>query len=137
MKKVLITVIASLCSLGISADDTTPGITVSKADGSSTSMPLVELQSIKFNEDSMVITKKDNKQQRFAIDEIAIIKFEDVATAINVLTSGDAANSNISIADSSGRTVYKGNAADAAHAKLPTGIYVISANGKSHKVMIK
>lgn len=137
MKKELITGIAALCSLSIFADDVTPGITVSKTDGSSTSIALSELQSIKFGEGSMVMNMRDNSQQCFAIGEIAIITFEDVATAINTLTRGNATNGNICIADISGRTVYNGIAADAEHVRLPAGIYVITTNGKIHKVMIK
>lgn len=137
MKKELITIIAALCSLSMSADDVTPGITVSKTDGSSASIPLTTLQSIKFSDGNMAINMKDKSQQTFTIDEIAIIKFEDIATAINTLSCGNTSNSNISISDLSGHTVYKGKAADAIQTKLPAGIYVITTNGKSYKVMIK
>lgn len=137
MKKELIIVIATLCSLSMSADDVTPGITVSKTDGSSASIPLTMLYSIKFCDDNMVINMKDNSQQVFTIDEIAIITFEDIATAINTLSSENTNNCNISISDLSGRTIYKGKAAEAIQTKLPAGIYVITINGKSYKVMIK
>lgn len=137
MKKELITIIATLCSLSMSADDVTPGITVSKTDGSSASIPLTTLQSIKFSDGNMVINLKDKSQQTFIIDEIAIIKFEDIATAINTLSCGNISNSNISICDLSGHTVYKGKAAEAKQTKLPAGIYVMTINGKSYKVMIK
>lgn len=137
MKKELITIIATLCSLSMSADDVTPGITVSKTDGSSASIPLTTLQSIKFSDGNMVINLKDKSQQTFIIDEIAIIKFEDIATAINTLSCGNISNGNISICDLSGHTVYKGKAAEAKQTKLPAGIYVMTINGKSYKVMIK
>lgn len=137
MKKGLITAIATLCSLSLYADDVTPGITISRTDGSSTSIPLSELQSIKFNDGSMIVNKKDRKQQCFIIDEIAIITFEDITTAINVLTRGNLSNGSISITDMSGRTVYTGKVTDAGHTRLPAGIYVLRANGKTCKVRIK
>ena len=137
MKKELITIIAMLCSLSMSADDVTPGITVSKTDGSNASIPLTTLQSIKFSDGNMVINLKDKSQQTFSIDEIAIIKFEDIATAINTLSCGNTYNSNISITDLSGHIVFNGKAAEAMQTKLPAGIYVITTNGKSYKVMIK
>lgn len=136
MKKELITIIAMLCSLSMSADDVTPGITVSKTDGSSASIPLTTLQSIKFSDGNMVINLKDKSQQTFIIDEIAIITFEDVVTAINTLTCGNTAKI-ISITDLSGHIVFNGKAAEAMQTKLPAGIYVITTNGKSYKVMIK
>lgn len=137
MRKILICVITTLCSLSTLADDVTPGITVSKTDGSSTLIPLCELQSIRFNEGIMVINKKDNKQHCLAVDEITVITFEDISTAVNVLTSKNPANGNICITDLSGRVVYSGKVTDTGHSQLPAGIYVIRANSKSYKVMIK
>lgn len=143
--KLLFSIFAMLCSLSMFADDVTPGITVNKNDGNSISIATKDLLNIKFSEGNMIVKMKDNSEQNFVIDDITNITFEDVATAIKALTDGNAFSSltgesgtNITITDLSGRTFYSGTAAKyPAHTQLTPGIYIITANGKSCKVMIK
>lgn len=127
-----------LCSLSVFADDVTPGITISKTDASKASVAISQLRSIKFEEGSMIVNMKDNSKQTFNIDDIASISFDDISTAINALTNGNIANATICITDLSGNIIYKGIASHApAQEKLSAGIYVITVNGKSQKVMIR
>lgn len=127
-----------LCSLSAFADNVVPGITINKSDDSSIAIELSQLQSIRFSEGTMIVNLKDNSQQTFAIDDIKSLTFNDIETAIRTLTNGNAADCKISIADLSGRTIFSGKASNyATQEKLPAGIYVITANGKSCKVMIK
>lgn len=138
MKKKITLLASMLCTLCAFADDGAPGITVNKSDGSSISIVISELKSIKFGEGTMIVNMKDDSQQNISIGDIKNITFEDIATAINTLTKGNAADSAVCITDLSGRTVYSGKAAGCpVQGQLPSGIYVITANGKSCKVMIK
>ena len=130
---------AMLCPLSMFADDVTPGITVNRTDGSSISVAINELQSIKFAEGNMIVKMNDNSQQTFIIDDITNITFNDITTAIKALTSSSlTGESKVTITDLSGRTVYNGTAEQSpAQGQLPAGIYIITANGKSCKLMIK
>lgn len=139
MNKAIFSILAMFCPLSIFADDVTPGIIINKTDGSNTSVSISQLQSIKFAEGNMVVYMKDNTQQMLAVDDITTIMFEDITTAIKTLVDKNNANTSITITDISGRIVYSGTATDdyLSKEKLSHGIYIITANGKSCKVMIK
>lgn len=138
MSKKVMLLFSMLCSLSVFADGGVPGIVISNTDSSKASIAIAEMKSIKFSDGVMIVNMKDDSQKSFIIDEIAIITFEDIATAINVLTSGNTSNSNVCITDVSGRTVFNGKAMDVSEQpKLPAGIYVVTANGRSQKIMIK
>lgn len=124
-----------LCSLSIFADDVTPGITVNKTDGSAISFATAEMYSIKFAEGNMIVNMKDCSQQSVALDDITNIIFEDISTAIKALTNSGSDNGFVTITDLSGRIVYNGKAET--RKALPNGIYVVTVNGKSCKVIIK
>lgn len=137
MKKKITLLLSGLCPLCMLAADVAPGITFNMADGNSISVVISKLQSIKFADGVILANMKDHSQQSFDIDDITSIIFEDVATAIKALTS-DVANGIVTITDVSGRTVYSGKAAHVpSQDKLSAGIYVITANGKSCKLMVK
>lgn len=138
MKKQFITLIILFFCLNISAEDTTPGIIVNKSDGSTVSIAIQQLQSIKFADGNMIVRMKDDTQQSYNIDDITNMTFGDIATAIKVLTDDKVTTGKLLITDITGRIVYNGTAVNATTANnLPNGIYVITTNGKSYKVMIK
>lgn len=138
MKKQFITLIILFFCLNISAEDTTPGIIVKKSDGSTVSIAIQQLQSIKFADGNMIVRMKDDTQQSYNIDDITNMTFGDIATAIKVLTDDKVTTGKLLITDITGRIVYNGTAVNATTANnLPNGIYVITTNGKSYKVMIK
>lgn len=138
MKTKTITLLASmLCPLSLLADDLTPGIVVRNADESTATIAISELRSIKFNDADMIVNMKDNSQQNFSIDGIMSITFDNIVTAITHLTEGASADGTVCITDISGRAIYRGNAANVpAQTSLPAGTYVITASGKSYKVII-
>lgn len=137
MNKRVTLLFSILCSIGAFADGVTPGIIISKTDSSKASIAIAELKSIKFSDGAMIVNMKDNSQQSFNTDEVTNITFGDIPTAISTLYNGSTSAGIVSISDISGRAVYNGKAIDAAQVKLPAGIYVVTANGKSLKVMIK
>lgn len=112
-----------------------PGIIVNKGDGSKITVVLSDLRSIKFSEGNMVINMKDEVGQTVSLDEIESITFEDVVTAINTL-SVDAKDDHVVVTDLAGRIIYKGRAESARSVGGLHGIYIITVNGKSHKVSI-
>lgn len=138
MKTKNITLLASmLCPLSLLADDLTPGIVVRNADESTVTIAISELRNIKFNGADMIVNMKDNSQQSFSIDGIMSITFDNITTAIRHLTNGAPVDDAVCITDISGRAIYRGNAANVpAQTSLPAGTYVITVNGKSHKVII-
>lgn len=137
-KNVTLLLMSLLCPLCIIAADVTPGIVVSKTDGSSASIAISSVQSIKFGADAMLVNMKDNSQRSFAVDDITGIIFENIASAIKALNSDDAVRGMVRITDVSGRTIFYGKACNApSHGKLPAGIYVVTGNDKSYKVMVE
>lgn len=134
MKKIILLYSAFLCSLSCFADET-PGIIINKSDGSSITVATSSLRSIKFNDGKMVINMKDDSQQLVSLEDITNITFEDIVTAISSITEGSS-DSSVTVSDLSGRILFKGNAKDKTDMSNLRGIYIITANGKSHKVKI-
>lgn len=137
MKKLFITLIVIFFSLDISAEGNTTGIIVNKSDGSTVSIAIQQLQSIKFSDGNVIVRMKDNTQQSFNIDDITNMTFGDIATAIRVLSDNNIKSNKLIITDIIGHIIYNGTVANAtATCNLPNGIYIISVEGKSRKVII-
>ena len=123
----------ALCAM---ADKYEQGMTITKTDGSSISVEIAAMRSIKFEDGTMVINKKDGGQQKVSVDEVETISFGSVATAITAITA-DNGNTAITITDLSGKVVFKGNANEYDAKDALHGVYIINANGKSYKTIIK
>lgn len=134
MKKVFLLYSALLCSLSCFADET-PGIIINKSDGSSITVATSSLRSIKFNDGKMIVNMKDDSQQFVNLDDITNITFENIVTAINSITEGSS-DSFVTVSDLSGRILYNGKANENMNKDNLRGIYIITTNGKSHKVKI-
>lgn len=138
MKKTFILLMSVLCTVNILADDVTSGIIINNTDGSAATISISKLRSIKFSDGNMILYMNDNSQQSICIDDITNITFDNIMSAIKTLTNGNIGDNTIRITDIAGNTVFKGKATDIpSHGNLPTGIYVITTNGKNYKVMIK
>lgn len=134
MKKLIVITAAVMCSLCSFAEEK-PGIVINRTDGSSTSIEISLLKSIKFSEGNMIVCMKDESQQTINLDDVTTITFADVITAIRVVTEGKT-DEQVTITDISGRIIYKGNVAEVGNAGHLSGIYVITVGEKSHKVRI-
>lgn len=133
-RKSLSTIAALLCSLSIFAEET-PGIIINKSDGTSITISTTSLRNIKFSDGNMVVKMKDDTQQLIDVDDITIITFADITTAIHTITDGNT-ETQIVITDLTGKVVYQGNAETENALSTLEGIFIVTANGKSHKVKI-
>ena len=123
----------ALCAM---ADKYVQGMTITKTDGSSISVEIEAVRSIKFEDGTMVINKKDGGQQKVSVDEVGSISFESMASAITTITTNNG-NTAITITDISGKVIFKGKAQEYDTKDAPHGIYIINANGRSYKTIIK
>lgn len=133
MRKSILIMFFSAMSLCAMADEVA-GIVVEKSDGSKMKIALSDLLSIKFADGDMVINGKDNSRTLIAMDDVKLISFTNVSTAISAIAGSDA--KLITITDLAGRVVYKGESQSANVPELH-GIYIFSVDGKSYKVALK
>ena len=125
----LLMLVGTLCSF---ADDV-KAITVNTATGK-TEYSIASISKIKFDGDNMVIYLTDNTQQTFAVTDITVITLGDI-TAIQAVFDDASADTNAVVTDLSGRIVAQGSL-QSVSAQLRSGIYIISANGKTRKIAI-
>lgn len=123
----------ALCAM---ADKYVQGMTITKTDGSSISVEIAAMRSIKFENGTMVINKKDGGQQKVSVDEIETVHFESIVTAIATIT-GNENDTAITITDLSGKVVFKGNAKEYDANNRLRGAYIINSGSKSYKTIIK
>lgn len=125
----------AMASLGAVADET-KGIVVTMKDGNSVSVELSQLRSIKFDGEQMVINKVDGQKQTVALSDVKVLEFKSIVTAIQTVV-GQGSDGQITVTDLSGKKVYSGKASGFGTDSKLKGYYIINANGKSHKVLIK
>ena len=125
----LLMLVGTLCSF---ADDV-KGITVNTATGK-TEYDIASISKIKFDGDNMVIYLTDNTQQTFAVTDITVITLGDI-TAIQAVFDDASADTKAVVTELSGRIVAQGSL-QSVSAQLRSGIYIISANGKTRKIAI-
>jgi len=135
MKKKLTTLGISLLPLLASADEV-PGLIITKTDNSQLSVALTSIRSIKFQEGTMLILQKDNSTQQISVDEITLLSFENVSTAIQSLMN-DKTDGLVIITDLSGKVLFEGqsNSQD-----IPNDIHgnvILTIDGKSHKINLR
>jgi len=135
MKKVLITLGLALSQMSAFADEV-PGLIIEKEDGTNVSVNITSLQNIKFADGKMIITQKDNSTQSIDLDNITIMTFGSISTAVKAIT-GNVNDQDIVVTDLSGKVIYKGKSNNFNTSNALKGIYIITVNGESHKVLIK
>jgi len=135
MKKKLTTLGISLLPLLASADEV-PGLVITKTDNSQLSVALTSIRSIKFEEGTMLILQKDNSTQQISVDEITLLSFENVSTAIQSLMN-DKTDGQVIITDLSGKVLYEGQSSSQ---DIPNDIHgnvILTIDGKSHKINLR
>lgn len=113
-----------------------PSMLVSKSDGSSLSVEISAVRSIKFQDGNMIVRQNGAADVRLSVDDITMITFGNMETAIASIAGKDNRHEMV-IADLSGREIYRGPAAGWSTQRELHGSFVISVEGKSNKVTIK
>ncbi|MBQ0058032.1 MAG: hypothetical protein KBT20_10295 [Bacteroidales bacterium] len=131
MRKVLLLVIAFMASALSFAEDTVASMVVTKTDGSECALALSNVRSIKFDEGKMKINLAEGCET-IAVDEISIITFGDMPSAIAAIAGKDGSQM-LTVLDMAGNVVFNGCVSSWSSENKLHGIYVI--NGR--KVMIK
>lgn len=109
---------------------------ITKTDNSSISVALNAIRSVKFADGMMLIVQKDNTQQQISTDDISVISFANVTSAIECITGGNG-NHTIVLTDLTGKVLYKGTSADE---EIPADIHgncILTIDGKSQKINLR
>jgi len=118
----------------IMAEEVT-SLTISMTDKTTLTVPISDIRSIKFQEEAMLILQNDNNTRQIKIDEISFLTFSNVETAIQCITGNQTCA--ITLTDINGQIRYQGksNSKD-----IPTdirGTFILTTEGKSHKIIIR
>lgn len=138
--------LAALLALPMHADDEVPALNIHQMEGES-QVELSEILSIKYTDTDMVVNYKDGSQQTFALDDIVVIEFGSMLTAIrNLIDSGSLAdgkqpkdNYSYTITDLRGKLISRGKAKSKRLISLPTkqGVYLLTVDGHTTKILVK
>ena len=138
MRKLLLLFIFATVSLAALSDGV-PALQVS-ASSKQNNVELSGILSIKYSDTHMIVTMKDGSQQTFPLDDIQVMHFGQMAaTAIASLLSEAGDNGTYTITDLQGKVVLAGRATSARQVILPQkrGIYTLTVNGRSKKILLK
>lgn len=113
-----------------------PSMVISQSDGSMQSFGIATIRSIKFEDGNMIVCRTDAGDLSLSVDDITMITFGNMETAIASIVGKDN-HAEMLIADLSGRTIYRGTASAWNGCRELHGTFIISAEGKNHKVTIK
>lgn len=137
MKKILL-LLATVLSASAYADDV-PGMTVSTND-SEAEIAIQNIRTITYSDDKMIVNLTDGTAQTFSIDEVKLITFGDITTAIKGLVKDGERHSQYQVTDLNGRVIMSGKVDDGSldlKRRDLKGIYIVTVGDKSQKVILK
>ncbi len=132
MKKIVLCVGMMLFTAMAFADDE-KGLVIDTNAGKQ-EIALSNIQSIKYQNETMVINLRNGEKTTIALDDVKIITFGMVSpTTIREIVGSNA--KNVTITDIQGRSVWKGKMGD----EMPSlrGLYVVESGNVKQKVLIK
>ena len=116
--------------------DNTPAMLITKTDSTQVAIEIATLRSIKFSDGMMVVTAQTGTQQTVNLDDIAVITFGSMTTAVETLVP-QGSTEHLMITDLAGRVVYEGTAQGFAQHDGLRGVYVVKVGTRSYKVAVK
>lgn len=151
-KSLLIYLLTIAFNLPLMADDMRQLVVWAK-DGTKVAFALEEKPQITFTETELVITT--NKQNHYALENVAKFTYEQIPDGIKNLLADDAAfildgesllfpalkaGSTVSLTSLNGKTVFKKTVKNDGEyafplANLNDGVYIISVNGLTYKIV--
>lgn len=137
MNKKLLSVLVAALALPCFADEV-PSLNISQNDAES-KIELSGILSIKYTDTDMVVSMKDGTQSSFPLDEIVMIEFGRMASAIRTLLADECGDGSYAIIDLQGKVVAKGNVNANGTVALPVakGVYMLSVGNKTKKILVK
>lgn len=135
MKHLLLTAMTVAMANVCFADDV-PGLKISKSSGD-TSVALAEVASIKYTATDMIVNMNDGSQHVIALDDIIVMKFGAVPTAISRIIAEADHDAKYTIADITGKVVRSGKVQKGIAMPKAKGLYTITVGDKTKKILIK
>lgn len=133
MKRIVFLFAVGMIALAAWADDI-PALVVMTSEGERTQIDITKLRSLKFNDGNMIIYGKDDSRKTVNVDDVARMTFSSITAAIESVRTDD---SVITVYDLSGKKVFRGRNTDSLQQTDLKGIFIISYQGTSRKVLIK
>ena len=137
MKKHLLSLVVSFATVPCLADDV-PALAIG-AGGTETSIELASISNIKYTATDMVVNLTNGETKTFALDDVTIMTFKQVPSAIKSIISEASANDCFIISDIAGKVIVQGKAKDSESIVMPDakGLYIITVGDKSRKILVR
>lgn len=134
----IVIAIAWTLTLPILADDEVPALCINNSK-EEYQVELSEILSIKYTDTDMVINFKDGTKQIVSLDEIQVMEFGRMVTAIRNLTTQYKSNGAYTITDLRGNLVVKGNTKSSDEISVPIkkGLYLLTIGKRTSKILVK
>lgn len=135
MKHLFLTAM-TVAMANVSFADDVPGLKISKSSGD-TSVALAEVASIKYTATDMIVNMNDGSQHVIALDDIIVMKFGAVPTAISRIIADANPDATYTIVDLAGKVVGSGKVKKGIAMPAVKGLYTITIGDNTKKLLIK
>lgn len=124
-------------ALNCSADDV-PSLKIGAKDANN-ELALSAIQSIKFSDTEMLVNLKNGTQKAFALNDITIVEFGKMTSAIKNILQEEGQDGEFTITDISGKVISKGKTTDNINGIVPEkrGLFIVRSGKVTKKILVK